>query len=393
MIRLVYQRGEFTPAQTTLVATALFWFAFSLPTNGLFLLLTRTFFSLQRPWMPTAIAAVNLVGHGARRARPLQASASAGSSPRRRSRTAASVVAQAVILRRDARRPRARPAVSTRGSGSRSPRRRWRRSASASGTCSTRPSAAASSARSSRSAAGWARRRSSTSPPPSCCGSPSSTQIMRLLRGAARCSDLGALPARRRRARSARRVRLARRRRRCAGGCCREFDGAPAHLATSVLALALSDLGWPSSRELWSCSSRCRICCRCGGRAVALWTLAAAGRAGEGVDSDSRPGEDDLRYLRRTRGWDRRLRALWSAAGRGRPFRRGRPRFALDRDDRLRLDLVPRAVRGRVSTRAATPGTCTSSRPSSSPGSTRPTLKSSTRSGCSPSAETCSRRC
>ncbi len=61
MIRLVYQRGEFTPEQTTLVATALFWFAFSLPTNGLFLLLTRTFFSLQRPWVPTGIAAGNLV--------------------------------------------------------------------------------------------------------------------------------------------------------------------------------------------------------------------------------------------------------------------------------------------------------------------------------------------
>ena len=60
MIRLVYQRGEFTPSQTTLVATALFWFAFSLPTNGLFLLLTRTFFSLQRPWVPTGIAAANL---------------------------------------------------------------------------------------------------------------------------------------------------------------------------------------------------------------------------------------------------------------------------------------------------------------------------------------------
>jgi putative peptidoglycan lipid II flippase len=60
MIRLVYQRGEFTPEQTTLVATALFWFAFSLPTNGLFLLLTRTFFSLQRPWIPTSIAAANL---------------------------------------------------------------------------------------------------------------------------------------------------------------------------------------------------------------------------------------------------------------------------------------------------------------------------------------------
>jgi len=61
MIRLVYQRGEFTPEQTTLVATALFWFAFSLPTNGLYLLQTRTFFSLQRPWMATGLAALDLV--------------------------------------------------------------------------------------------------------------------------------------------------------------------------------------------------------------------------------------------------------------------------------------------------------------------------------------------
>jgi putative peptidoglycan lipid II flippase len=60
MIRLIYQRGEFTPDQTQLVATALFWFAFSLPTNGLFLLLTRTFFALQRPWIPTSIAGINL---------------------------------------------------------------------------------------------------------------------------------------------------------------------------------------------------------------------------------------------------------------------------------------------------------------------------------------------
>jgi putative peptidoglycan lipid II flippase len=60
MTRLVYQRGEFDAAQTDLVATALFWFSFSLPFNGLFLLLTRTFFSLQRPWVPTAISGANL---------------------------------------------------------------------------------------------------------------------------------------------------------------------------------------------------------------------------------------------------------------------------------------------------------------------------------------------
>jgi putative peptidoglycan lipid II flippase len=58
--RLVYERGEFDAAQTDLVAQALFWFAFSLPFNGLFILLTRTFFSLQRPWVPTAIAGINL---------------------------------------------------------------------------------------------------------------------------------------------------------------------------------------------------------------------------------------------------------------------------------------------------------------------------------------------
>jgi putative peptidoglycan lipid II flippase len=60
MTRLVYQRGEFDAAQTDLVAEALFWFAFSLPFNGLFLLLTRTFFSMQRPWVPTAISGLNL---------------------------------------------------------------------------------------------------------------------------------------------------------------------------------------------------------------------------------------------------------------------------------------------------------------------------------------------
>ena len=49
------------PAQTALVGTALFWFAFSLPTNGLYLLQTRTFFSLQRPWMATGLACIDLV--------------------------------------------------------------------------------------------------------------------------------------------------------------------------------------------------------------------------------------------------------------------------------------------------------------------------------------------
>ncbi len=58
--RLIYQHGEFGPSSTDLVASALFWFSFSLPFSGVNLLLTRTFFSLQRPWITTWIAALNL---------------------------------------------------------------------------------------------------------------------------------------------------------------------------------------------------------------------------------------------------------------------------------------------------------------------------------------------
>src|SRR4051812_31661887 len=58
--RLIYQHGAFGASSTELVSTALFWFAFSLPFSGVNLLLTRTFFSLQRPWITTRIAALNL---------------------------------------------------------------------------------------------------------------------------------------------------------------------------------------------------------------------------------------------------------------------------------------------------------------------------------------------
>ncbi len=60
IIRLVYQRGAFDAGSTDTVATALFWFSFSLPFAGANLLLTRTFFSLQKPWLPTGLAAGNL---------------------------------------------------------------------------------------------------------------------------------------------------------------------------------------------------------------------------------------------------------------------------------------------------------------------------------------------
>jgi putative peptidoglycan lipid II flippase len=101
MIRLIYQRGEFTPEQTTLVATALFWFAFSLPTNGLYLLQTRTFFSLQRPWMATGLAGFDLVVSTLGALLLYKPFGTGGIVAGTGIGTSAAVVAQAVVLRRE----------------------------------------------------------------------------------------------------------------------------------------------------------------------------------------------------------------------------------------------------------------------------------------------------
>jgi putative peptidoglycan lipid II flippase len=61
IVRLVFERGEFGHESTHLVSVALFWFAFSLPFGGVNLLLTRVFFAVQRPWIPTRLAAINIV--------------------------------------------------------------------------------------------------------------------------------------------------------------------------------------------------------------------------------------------------------------------------------------------------------------------------------------------
>ncbi len=59
--RLIYQRGHFTAHSTHLVSIALFWFAVSLPFGGINLLLTRTFFAVRRPWIPTGLAGLNMI--------------------------------------------------------------------------------------------------------------------------------------------------------------------------------------------------------------------------------------------------------------------------------------------------------------------------------------------
>jgi putative peptidoglycan lipid II flippase len=59
--RLVYQRGAFGIGATDLTSTAMVWWSISLPFQGVSLLFSRTFFSLQRPWATTALAGVNLL--------------------------------------------------------------------------------------------------------------------------------------------------------------------------------------------------------------------------------------------------------------------------------------------------------------------------------------------
>lgn len=61
IVRLVYEHGEFGPESTDAVAEALLWFSFALPFNGANFLLTRTFFSLRRPWTATTIAIASIV--------------------------------------------------------------------------------------------------------------------------------------------------------------------------------------------------------------------------------------------------------------------------------------------------------------------------------------------
>ncbi len=59
--RLIYERGEFGTEATDLVSTALVWWSISLPFQGVSLLFSRTFFSLQSPWATTSLAGANMV--------------------------------------------------------------------------------------------------------------------------------------------------------------------------------------------------------------------------------------------------------------------------------------------------------------------------------------------
>jgi putative peptidoglycan lipid II flippase len=59
--RLTFQRGNFDSEATSLTSQALLTFTVGLVFNGASLLLLRTFFSLQMPWLTTKVAALGFV--------------------------------------------------------------------------------------------------------------------------------------------------------------------------------------------------------------------------------------------------------------------------------------------------------------------------------------------
>jgi putative peptidoglycan lipid II flippase len=61
IVRILYQRGQWAPSQTPVVAGALAAFSAGLVFNGAMLMMNRAFFSLQENWVPTAVALGNLV--------------------------------------------------------------------------------------------------------------------------------------------------------------------------------------------------------------------------------------------------------------------------------------------------------------------------------------------
>jgi putative peptidoglycan lipid II flippase len=60
IVRLLYERGAFGPEETDVVADSLAAFSLGLTFNGMMLMLTRAFFSLQAPRVPTLVALGNL---------------------------------------------------------------------------------------------------------------------------------------------------------------------------------------------------------------------------------------------------------------------------------------------------------------------------------------------
>jgi putative peptidoglycan lipid II flippase len=64
MVRLLYEHGNFSPHDTTVVASCLAAFSGGLVFNGAMLLLNRAYLGMQMAWVPTSIAIANLILNG-----------------------------------------------------------------------------------------------------------------------------------------------------------------------------------------------------------------------------------------------------------------------------------------------------------------------------------------
>ena len=136
--RLVYQRGEFTPDQTPVVAGALAAFAVGLVFNGWMLLLNRAFYGLQSNWIPTSSRSAT--SPSTSRCSPRSTpSASGACRSRRRSRTSRAPSCSSCSCGGEGRR-RARGRRSRRSGGSSSRPSSRRSSRRSSGGASTRRS-------------------------------------------------------------------------------------------------------------------------------------------------------------------------------------------------------------------------------------------------------------
>jgi putative peptidoglycan lipid II flippase len=99
--RLVYERGAFGTGATDLTSEAMLWWSISLPFQGVSLLFSRTFFSLQRPWATTALSGLNLLVNAALAAALYEPFGIAGIVIGTVAGTIAMCVAQGWILRGD----------------------------------------------------------------------------------------------------------------------------------------------------------------------------------------------------------------------------------------------------------------------------------------------------
>ena len=100
IVRLLYQRGEFTPDQTPVVAAALAAFLLGLAFNGMMLMLNRAFFALQSPWIPTGWRAFNLTLNTCSTSRSIASAPGGSRSPSRSSNVAAALLLLWLLRRR-----------------------------------------------------------------------------------------------------------------------------------------------------------------------------------------------------------------------------------------------------------------------------------------------------